>query len=350
MPVLAAECVGVTGEVNGDDPFLIKRSFVASYLVEVSDKTVGPFEIYDFFQQTPTLPWVGRPLSLLNNFNTTAVCKKLSLGTREKGSATIWPMTATFEPPSDDDEKDDSPDGKKSKDPLQWHDEIDISYQPITVAVREATFIKASNGVVGPRLAPNSIGAVRDSAGMSFLPPPETEEYIKILRITRRQRYIFGNTTIVDDISTRLENTVNKSAVNINKSDYGAVFVIPAYRGLLMPFQATFQVTNGIPHWSTTLEVHIHPRSWRPRFLDEGYVGAAILGGPDGRGGTFSNANPIPSMKVTGAADVYSFKDREGRPVLRQLNGKGTPKAEGEPAVYLEYAIKGEADWTGIDW
>jgi hypothetical protein len=349
MAVLSAACVGVSGEVNGDDPLFIKKSFVARYVVTVSDENVGPFQIEDYFQQTPTLPWPGRPLSLLNSFNTSAVCKKLNVGEREKGSLTIWPVTATFEPPSDDDEKDDRPDGKKTKDPLLWHDEIDISYQPITVAVQEARFIKATNGAVGTRLKPDSIGKIRDSAGMAFVPPPETEEYIKIVRITRKQKKIFGSTDRVDDVTTKLENTVNKSEVVIDKSAYGIVVVVPPYRGLLMPFQGSFQVTNGIPHWSTTVEVHIHPKTWRGRYLDEGYFGAAYLGGSDGRGGVFSNTNPTPSMLITGAADVYAFTEK-GRAVSRMLDGKGSPKKDDEPPVFLEYAIKDEADWSDIVW
>lgn len=352
MSVVSARLVGVRGKATGKGPGSTKRSYTARYQVETSNQSTFPPEILDYFQQTPDLPWMGRPLSLLNIFETEAVCNDVDIGEREKGSATIWPVTATFEPLQGEGVQTENPepDGKKSTNPLQWHDEIDIGYQPISVAVRHAKFLRATNDAVGPALRPGSIGSVRDSAGMSFIPPPETEEYIKIIRITRKQRLIFGSTAFVNDETTALENTVNASAVTIDKSAYGAVFTIKEACGLLMPFQASFQVANGKPHWSTTLEVHVHPRNWRELYLDEGYFGTAVLGGPDGRGGTFSNTNPIPSMKIPGAADVYAFRDAMGNTVLRQLNGKGQPKTAAEDAVYLLYEIKAEKDWTGIAW
>lgn len=346
MAVVSVRVKNVTGKATGRSVFDAKREYAATYIVTTDSSNEDPVGILNYFQTTPTLPWIGTTFSYLNNFQTQVVCTDVSVGEREKGSSNVWLTTATFSPvKSDDDDENDKPNGEKSKDPLDWHDEIDVSYHPITVPVTKAIYRGASNGAVSFYLKEGSEGPVRDSAGVAFDPPYETELYIKVLRITKKVPLIFGNTGIVDDQNTTLENSVNSTQVRINKSDYGAVFYIPPYRGLLMPYQSSFQFANGKKYWNTTVEVHIHPISWRREFLDEGKYRGVEPGEPDGRGGTFSQTEIMAGM-----GKKLAIKDKLGNWIKSLLNGRGQPLPDTEQPVFLKYSVYPEKDWSEIEW
>ncbi len=73
---------------------------------------------------------------------------------------------------------------------------------------------------------------------------------------------------------------------------------------------------------------------WRPELLDRGMQARAMVGDPDGRGGTISSGDI-----EDGQPELRAITDFDGRPIQQPvlLDGKGQPLKADEQAVYLTY-------------
>lgn len=349
MSVTAVELSGVSGfsgSASGESSLSTQISYDVHYLVTISDlDTDLPQTVLTYFKNTAGLPWIGDSYAINGERDPFSICKRITPQRTPKSYQ--YTVTVSYEPlNAEEPQNGTDKDGNATDDPLLFHDEINISYTQTSIPVELATFkginLGGVNGAPVRNLPINSVTIPVNSALVPFDPGIEMELDIKIVQISRNLREFDGIT------ANRYIGTVNSDAVNINKPfPYNYRDAWGPQTAKIKNISGTFMITNKIPHWRQTIEVHINPLGWRRQIVDRGLARRAIEGDPDGAGGTISasDINPgVPKIKRVVDSDGYPIAE----PVL--FDGDGQPLAPGLPVIYLEYEIYQEIPFAGIPW
>lgn len=337
---------GASGSASGTDKGGVKASFVTRYRVKTDDPLDTAPYILGHFRITPTLPWMGRRYSFGNTIENGAICREVSVEYIQ-GSQGVHEVSCKFEPP--DGGEDDKPEtgktekGETTDNPLDWRDEIDVSFTQFSEPLEFAVFIGAENARHGlsPFLRPGQWQAVTNSLGKPFDPLPEQERNIKIIRITRHvpkyDNFLFGN----------FQGTINNDNFTINKPTYRFSEDIGKYQALIRLSNA-FGITNGIKFWRQSVELWVHPRDWRNQLLDRGDAELLMPGDVDDDG-TELSADNFPANRPW---DLKTLKDEDGYPQMAPclLNGRGKRLSLNPPEkpVWLEYTGWVERPFAGL--
>lgn len=346
MSVTSAELAesGVGGETSGTRSDVTLRNHKAIWRV-VCDRE-DTWDIIDrHFREDSSLPFPGRIFEAGNGRDTRSRCSRLR-GTRVDKSEGIWNVEATFEESFNSFTGPENKDinGEKSDDPNDWHDEIEVSTTQMSIGVEGAFYLGNSANKNGPFIFPGKIYKPCNSAGKPFDPGLEEEIDITIFRLTKYQPIYNAR------FYERYVGSVNNSAIQIVKPQYAFNATLPAFTAKMKAVNSSFHVTDkGIRYWKHTLEVHIHPQSWRRTTLDQGF--APRLQAEDKRqDGTTVSSSDIPAGQ-DGIDE--ELKDEEGMALSEPVNfngaGKRNPKST-DPPVYLNWRTYREIDWTGIIW
>lgn len=342
---------GVKGNAQGRDAASVKASYSTRYLVKCDSATDAPNVVLAHFRATPSLPWSGRPFQLAGHFDVSAACDSVDAD-YVPNSQGMYHVVAKYSPVGSGGPQTSNPkvNGELTNNPILWHDEIDVSWTPLSRAVSKAKFHGFQDAknpkerIESPHCKIDEETVPKNSAGVPYDPGIEEELYIKIIRISK-------NAAAYDDsaVSSK-QGTVNESAVLINKPLYNFAALVPTQKGKLL-IGASFAMVNGFGYWKQTVEVHINPIGWRQFLLDRGLTRAADEGDPDGRGGTIS-ASDLPVEPSEGVPYQETLKDSEGyaitEPIL--LNGKGQPLKSSKGPFWGEWQTYIEASWSGINW
>ena len=338
---------GASGTATGTDTGDVSASYRSAYRVTVDDPLDQPDLVLAHFRGNADLPWPGRAFKFGNGFDATVFCKTIDADFVEH-SAGQFVVRCTFSSQQNDEKQDgQTPDGKTSQDPTQWHDEIDVSYTQVSIPVERATFQGfLPDGINNTFLQKGKVGPIVNSALCVYDPTLEEEIDIKVLRITKYLKAYDGATF------GKFQGAVNSDEVSIVKSAYKFKESFGKYQGFMRANSAQFAITNGKPHYRQTIEVHIHPleNGWRRLVVDRGLDARRAAEDPDGKGGTISNSD------VADAGAVYHepIKDKEGyaitEPVLLDGNGQPLKVTSGMNPVYLIYSTKKEMAFAGIQW
>ena len=236
--------------------------------------------------------------------------------------------------------------GKETKDPAQWHDEIEFTFQNTTV-VAETGIIRSvyPAGTSSSTFTRQELRHITNSAGVPYNPPLEKEWAIRVLRITKHSRNT--GATLADPYI----NAVNSDAFVINKPIYGFRYPVAPTCAKIKNYSTAFGFENGFKFWKEVIEVHINPNGWRRRIPDIGYHRRMAYGAPpdkhdNGENVTFNEAN------AAGFVPYTAILCEGGHPITTPipLNGNGQPKRQSDPHVYWFWSVEEELPFSGIRW
>jgi hypothetical protein len=341
--VSIASVVELFEEQSGLETVGFQREYVTVYHVTTNDQNDGPQIVVD----ADGLPVIGNQYTGVgNDEDLNAYCVSLT-PTRVPGSLYLWRVVAkwtTIPGPGLGGEGSASRKIKVNKDldeptddPIEFHDEMEVSSASYTAPVEKAKYIDGFHSNVENFRAPNSLGPVINSALAVYDPPIEKDDTRMVVRVTRNLRIFPWND------AKKYRDAVNSDTFTINR--VAANHTFQPFTCKITSIQGTFQITNGVPNWKVTYEFQVKEETWRYEVVDRGVVAGAREGDPNGRGGTIS-ASDI----VTGVPQVRRMTDPSGLPITEPvlLDGNGQPKAPEADTVYITYAIYNEYPFAAL--
>jgi hypothetical protein len=331
---------GAGGSVSAGDSktIILGGSYRSRYRVKCDSTSDTPVTVLNHFYRTSSLPYIGRRFKVGNGFDSKSLCRGVDVNYVE-GSGGHFIAEARFEPITVDIEGD-TPDGQKSRDPFEWHDEIEVTYSQFSQPVEKATFRGFTSGN-NRYMKAGAVLPITNSARIPLDPPLEEEVEIKIIRITKIAREH-------DDVGfDKYNGTINASQVVINKRQYGFRTVIPQYHGKLKVVGAQFQLQNGVKYWRQTAEVHVNPLGWRRQVLDLGLDELYVSGD------TTPSGMSVNATTTNNRGYLHDkIKDEGGYPIAVPIlfNGQGKRQTPSGAAVYGTWSTKKEISWSAIRW
>lgn len=338
--------VGISGSATGGKDAIVSRSYNAQYLVKATTDNLASSWVFDYFQRTPDLPWPGRFFNIGGGYDVESICKTLNVR-YTANSEGQFVVDVSYEGLQGSQQQEEKPDqnGQATNNPLEWADEIDVSYTQISIPVEVGEFRGFQpDPIDNRRLRPGMITPIVNSAMKVYDPTIEEESQIKVIRISKYSR---------ESQSEAFNNyigAINSDRVVINKPAYGFRDSFDPYRGLIKGLTAQFAISNGIPHFRQGIELHISflLYGWFRPLVDRGLDESRGEGDSNGRG-SFVSASELPQF---GALPHEPIKDDEGvtisEPVL--FNGLGQRLEDGAPPVYLIYNVRKIIPFSPIRW
>lgn len=332
---------GVSGSVNAGDSktIILGGSYRSRYRVKCDSTSDTPDIVFKHFRRTSSLPYLGRAFKIGGGFDSLSFCRGLDVNYVENSEGQFI-AEARFEPTTIDAENPNQ-DGEPTRDPFQWHDEIEVIYSQFNVPVEQGEFRGFSSGAnkhmrVGVTLP------ITNSARIPLDPPLEEEADIKVIRITKIARDYDGVSF------DRFNGTINSDRIIINKPAYGFREVIEPYRGKMKVIGGQFQLQNKVRFWRQTVEVHKHPgpTGWIKEVLDLG-MDELYTSGETTRSGMAINASTAPTGYIHA-----KIVDESNFPVAAPLmfNGQGKRLSPSGTPVYARWLTKKAVLWSPIRW
>ena len=337
------------GQTGGDAQ--VSKTYRAHYRAKADPLDSSPI-IYQYLEANSGnggIPWFGSILTLGNGSDSAVVCQDIDVDPIEGGPG-LFDIIATFKPANSEGDIQQQPGsgGSLSANPLDWLDDIDVSFTQTSVAVERGIFHGFFDDEGNPANAQLAIGsklAIANSAGVPYDPPIEDEKQIKIIRIARN---VFEyDDFLLDDFN----GAINSDEFIIEKPFY-------RFRSRVRPLTAlcrlgsVFNIQNGIKYYRQTLELWIDKENWRRKILDKGQQRMIKEGAPNGTGSSYSSAD-IPDE---GNAPYVQLADPDGLPLSSPVGfgGGGFPKNNAlGPSFYGHWGIKDErafAPLAGVAW
>jgi hypothetical protein len=343
---------GASGTITGKSPLSTRRSYTANYLFEVDNPLQGPAAIIAYFASNGALPWIGSPFAYGTEADAASLCKSIAPDRIAKSN--WFTVRVNFEPSEEQSDEKPDEDGNLTDDPLEWREDIDVSFTQISIPVELATFRgHNAGGVNGQAMRVRALGSdgpIVNSAGVPFDPTYEKELDIKVVRFTRNvEEYdgAFANEWI---------SAVNSDQVTIDKPKYKCKDTWGPLTARIKQISASFQMANGVRFWKQTTEVHVSPLGWRKLIVDRGLDRRQMAGDP----GTELLADGTPvaisaSDIKPGTPNHARIKGPDGYPIAEPvlLDGEGQPLQPDARPVYLEYQDyeeKAFAPLDGVAW
>jgi hypothetical protein len=236
-------------------------------------------------------------------------------------------------------------DGKESQDPLEWLDEVEVSFTQIGIAAEFGTFhgfqSTEGNEANNPWMQIGDVMPISDSARVPYDPPIEKEKDIRVIRITRN---VFDYDLGFFD---QYQGAVNSDLVVIAKPLYRYVDVLQPLTARIRVIGGRFNVVNGKKFWQQSIEIHVDRDGWRRQLLDRGMQARRFVGDP---GGPVSDSPLTNAEAASGFTRFVLNKDAAGGPIPAPLlfNGNGQPLTNGAAAFYGTWGIYRELPFTPL--
>lgn len=340
--------VGAAGSGSGRDPSTAIISYSANYVLFCDDPLDGPKVALDYCRNTSDMPWYGKPYSFGNDFDAEAICQKIN--PQKIVGANMIAVEVGFEPVKGSASAGSEADGQSidlgvTGNPLNWHDEIELTYTQISTPIYGAYFQGFfPGGIANPLMKTGKYGPLINSAMDPFDPVPEGELDMQVLRISRN---VYPYNANIPDMFI---GTVNSNHVDITKPAYGFHMEFSPQVGKIKNISASFHITNRIPYYKQTIEVHKNPLGWRLSIVDMGLNRRQMPLGDKKDDGTAISDSDMKDYKPK----VTPIRDENNFPILQPvlLNGNGQPLEldKGKDPVYLQYQYYPETDWSAIPW
>lgn len=337
----AKQAIGSTGQAA-----VPSRRYRSHWRATCDDLTDTSPVVYDYLEANAnTLPWFGNTLELGTGSDDTVVCTGIDVDPI-KDSGGLFDIVAHYEPVNAEQDNETQPGtgGNQTADPLDWLDDIEVSFTSTLVTAEFGIFRGFFNAQdeaqPNGRMIVGQKTALVNSAKVPFDPPPEKEKHIKVIRISR-------NVPAYDDeFFDFYQGTTNSDEVTIDKPIYRFTAKIKAFTGLLR-IGAQFNQQNGIKYYRQTTEVWVDKETWRRDFLDKGMQREKFAEGPNGAGGTYSEGD----LPLEANSYLSQLVDSENYPYTAPvpMNGNGQPNNRGDqPAIYGRWTIEREVAWQPI--
>lgn len=334
----------ISGAVKGKSRLTAKHSYTAVWQLSAGQED-GPVTITNYFKATSGLPYIGDRYSLNGETDNSVRCVAITPRRIDSGSGQ-WLVAVDWEPPEgadDEPEQGTDIDGNQTDNPLLWHDEIDVGYTQLSIPVEQARFKGCNkNGGVRQRINGLELDTITmpcNSALVPFDPGIEKEIDIKVVRITKNLESYDAN------FYSNFIGRVNSDRVIVNKREYKFRDVWGPLNARIKQISGTFQITNKIPYWKQTVEVHVNPLGWRRFLVDRGTEELFRGEQEDFQGNTISNSDER-------VGKLQQKQDADGYPVATPclFDGNGRALAEGKPSVFLEWQIYEEIPFAPLKW
>lgn len=309
------------------------EEYIVRYKVTTNDANDQAETIVEHFRRNGNLPFIGTPYVGIagNDNNAFAVCREINVPVRPEGSDVYWYPELLFRTPSAEEQKDPNP--------LNWLDDLEISWVKYTVPVEVATYIKGFAGRTEAvyRRPKGSLGPVINSAGDQLDPPLEDTPSYQVLRITKYRLQYPERDALTHT------NAINNDIFVIKKPRHNYQKVVQKYQAYLNVINGRFSTRHvdkrEINYWSNTYELWIKADGWRVPVYDRGDRARREAGDPDGKGGSMSAG----SVAVDGRKRNDIIRDRDGMPVgIVLLDGNGEPLEPGADPVEILWGVKDE--------
>lgn len=320
---------GGSGTATGDQQGYVSRSYQTTHKVTTAGVYAASY-IFEHFMFNVECPWPGRTYNYAGGVDVTSVCKSVDVKYVEGSEGTKWIVNSSFSPEQGQPQEQQDAQGNNTTNPLLWRDELDVSYSSITVPVEAAEFRAFQPNVINNRFLPTGyVGPIVNSALKPYDPTLEEEAQIKVLRITKYSPVYQGANF------DAYQGAINGDRIMINKPLYRFQQTIEPYRAYIKGLSATFAVTNNIPHWRQTMELHICNLlyGWFRVLVDRGLDARRLPGDPNGHGGTVSHSE----FAVAGSVPAEPIKDKDGVPVTEPVlfDGNGQPLRFAPPILMI---------------
>lgn len=335
---------GGSGTATGDQQGYVSRSYQTTHMVN-TDGIYAASYIFEHFMFNVEYPWPGRNYNYAGGFDPTSICKTVNVKYVQGSGGTKWLVDAAFSPEQGQAQEQQDAQGNNTTNPLLWRDEIDITYSQVTVPVEAAEFRAFIPNFINNKFFPFGYrGAVVNSALKPYDPTLEEEAQIKVLRITKYSPVYQGGNF------DRYQGAINGDRVVINKPQYRFFQTIEPFHAYIKGLSATFAVTNNIPHWRQTMELHIcnFVFGWFRPVVDRGLDARRAAGDPNGRGGTVSESE----VATFGAVAHEPIKDKDGVPITEPvlLDGNGQPLKPGNSPIIMVWNTRNILPFSPIRW
>lgn len=345
MAVVSAErhWNGVTGEARLDE----SREYTALYRVQTSSRYDQPETITSYFAANG--PYLGFVYQFGNDIDIGAVCDSIR-PKRLTEHELLWDVEFHYSTAPAREGQDEN--GNKTGNPLNFRDEIDVSQTSITRTAEKAYRLGGFTGLAATKYPIDSFGDVVNSAGVPFNPTLEKEHKQHVIRITKyRSSYPGGHAALLMHL--------NDNDWTINKPNYNFSVSIKKHHGQFVSMPASFDFQNGVKYWKVPYEILWDPvYELNDEILDRGLTRRAVIGDPDGRGGTIGfkadgsamDSEEMAAQMPPGTPPALRIRDAFGDPINEpvKLNGDGQPLKDGEASVWLKYRKFPEGDLSSL--
>lgn len=338
---------GAGGTASGNDGGTVAMSYNAAFRVTCSSARDTAQTVLKHFRLNADYPWPGRSYKFGDDFDATAIAKTVDAKYIDSSEGKFL-VQCTFGPLNGDQQQNQgqTASGGNSTDPLKWHDEISVGYTQISVPTEAAIFKGFTKlGVNNPAFTAGKEMALMNSACKPFDPTIEEEVDVKVIRITR-------NVAAYDDtILDKYQGAINSDVVTINKPKYRFKTSFGIYHGRIKALTADFAVTNGIPYYKHTVEVHVYPKGrygWLRLILDQGIEELWKPGDVRPDGLTLSDSD-FPRNRQF---EVKMITDEEGLPITSpvRLDGNGKMLKPEDDPVFSIWQTKKLLPFATIPW
>lgn len=314
-----------------------KRIYIAVYQIESDDPEESPGVVANY----SGLPVFGSSYP----GDAAAVCVSRA-PERSGDSRMFWMVNVRWETPDKQDDKDDNQDdtqrpdddGNPSDDPFSWRDKWELSG---SLRTKPATncIIRTSN--ISKIRKINSEGPAVNAAGTVFDPPPEIDDTMYVLTITKIKK------EFPTDDFLNFKDAVNKDEVTITKP--GFVRTFDRYTLKLAAITGSQQYHRNkkgqeILYVPVVYPLQINWDGWRENLANLGLDRRLVDGDRDdlGRQIGYSPGSgfTLPDGTTFNGPFHTRIRDPDGhatqKPVLLDFNGQ--PLQPGKPPLYLLYS------------
>lgn len=347
---LTQEGTSLSGQ--GTKTGFINRNYTAHYRVKTDDATTAVLAIEKHFQNTKSLPWYGRiwrwSSDAGNATDATSICKKIDISHIPQSEG-IFKVEANFEPVDidGDKEKPNNDNGDKDPDPLQWREQVSVSYTQISMPAMWAVFHGFTTGPFAndPWVGTNALRIGRtyipqNSALVPYDPLPEFELDIKVLRFVRNVPAFNSN-----DYDPWI-STVNSDAVQIIKPHLNFQVQFSPLVARMKSINAQSDFQNGVTFFRREVEIWVHPNGWRGKLADVGFASRALNAADDGF------ISPGDLENNPGRVEQILMKDKDQYPMTSPvaLNGFGVPLRtdKNDRQIWGNWQYYDEREWQPV--
>jgi hypothetical protein len=265
------------------------------------------------------------------------------------------PPPSTGIPPQRKPELDDDPEVRERVD---YEPHVSIGYEDYSAALGDA--------YTGYAAQTEAFGGVRESRGVPIVnsamepydPPPNIQKVNPIIDIR-------VNVQVESDFFTAIADPDVNGSVNLR----GILYKEGKYELRVNPREARMRFSMDpvqdeelaffgaarVRYRQVTIQLVINTDGWQPRLLDIGSYRFSIEGTDtlSDRGFTGTKEGSTPDMSFPkgpggGSATAVPFKNDDGEPITRLLDGKGNLLKEGESPIYNTYKGYKERDFLPI--
>lgn len=305
----------------------VLNSYVVVYAVDVSDA----LDDQTIVVNANGIPRIGDGYSFGNGIDYEAKLKG-KVPSRVEGTRLRWIVVCNYD--------------NQPESPLDWREQLEVSKtvfaKPVTDAIIRSDILTELKPY-GHR-AINSRGPIQVASGEVVDPPPEIDDALLFLRITKFESAWCASGSPNGVI-------INNDSFEIRKP--GFVRQVDRYEAKLFPADGSlnyYASAKGevVPYWINVYDVALNKLGWRLQETNRGYCRRHNPGDPDGNGGEVPS-DYVSTALAKGLPFMKRMTDQDGNPIGPLLLDRDGQPLKGNKALYVEYSAYEEQPFGGFN-